>query len=146
MASSLCSAGKGRSCRGRSYCLGVVEYAAVLGLRVALPCMCQALSYMHVSGGSYALGVLDKRAGVLRLAPAAGAGLVRLEPRVRGYDYGAAPGAAPAAALDREARIEQNKRCARAPPRAHAVTAWCSHLQTSSCLCARNAQQTLGYK
>ena len=63
---------------------------------------------------SYALGVLDKRAGVLRLAPAAGAGLVRLEPRVRGYDYGAAPGAAPAAALDREARIEQNKRCARA--------------------------------
>ena len=65
-----------------------------------------------MSGCSYALGVLDKRAGVLRLAPAAGAGLVRLEPRVRGYDYGATPGAALAQALDREARIEQNRRCA----------------------------------
>ncbi|KAK9834850.1 hypothetical protein WJX81_003693 [Elliptochloris bilobata] len=59
---------------------------------------------------SYALGVLDKRAGVLRLAPAGGSGLVRLEPRVRGYEYGASPSVAPAPALDREGRVEQNRR------------------------------------
>jgi len=57
--------------------------------------------------------VLDRRSGRLRLAPAAGAGVVRMEPRVRGFDYGPAPGAAPAQALDREGRIDQNRR--RAP-------------------------------
>ncbi len=54
--------------------------------------------------------MLDRRSGRLRLAPAAGAGVVRMEPRVRGFDYGPAPDAAPAQALDREGRIDQNRR------------------------------------
>ncbi len=66
---------------------------------------------------SYALGVLDKRTGVMRLAPVAGAGLVRLEPRVRGYSYGPTASAQPAQALDRAGRINQNRQCAPLPER-----------------------------
>lgn len=82
---------------------------------------------------SYALGVLDKRTGVMRLAPVAGAGLVRLEPRVRGYSYGPTASAQPAQALDRAGRINQNRQCAPLPELAQrSIQLWPVH-QCADC-------------
>lgn len=60
----------------------------------------------------YAVGVLDKASGVMRYAEAGTGNIVRMEPRARGVNYGPT-GARTEHEDDRQARVLQNKKCAK---------------------------------
>ena len=62
----------------------------------------------------YAVGVLDKRQGVMRYAEVGAGAVVRMEPRARGVNYGPS-GAVTGVEDTAQARLDQNRRSALAP-------------------------------
>lgn len=69
-------------------------------------------AHIFVLLSRYAVGVLDKASGVMRYAEAGTGNIVRMEPRARGVNY-APTGARTEQEDDRQARILQNKKCAK---------------------------------